>query len=149
MLVPIDDLDAAAARAIAHARSLGAVSVRAVHAGTDPELAAGLMQRWLDLEAPIPLDIIECWDRDVPGALERYALELSGERAPTEREITVVLPRRDFPTIRERLLHDRTSRSIVRSLTRHPHIDVSIVPYAVRPAAGIAPPQASASPIHR
>lgn len=149
VLVPIDDLDAAAARAIAHARSLGAVSVRAVHAGTDPELAGRLMQRWLDLEAPIPLDIIECWDRDVPGTLERYALEISGEGAPTDREITVVLPRRDFPTIRERLLHDRTSRSIVRTLTRYPHIDVSIVPYAVRPAAATAPPQASDSPIQR
>ena len=144
VVVPIDDLDAAGARAISHARSLGAISVRAVHAGLDPDEAEVLMRRWLELEAPIPLDVIECWDRDVPRSLERYVLEL----ARGDREITVVMPRRDFPTLRERLLHDRTSRSIVRRLTRYPHIDVSVVPYAVRRRTN-PKPQASASPIQR
>jgi hypothetical protein len=39
------------------------------------------------------------------------------------------MARRDFPTIRQRLLHDRTSRRIQRALGRYPHVDVTAVPY--------------------
>ena len=43
------------------------------------------------------------------------------------------MPRRDFPTRRQRLLHDRTSRRISKTLGRYPHIDVAIVPYYIAP----------------
>jgi hypothetical protein len=39
------------------------------------------------------------------------------------------MPRRDFPKLRQRLLHDRTSRKIARALGRYPHVDVATVPY--------------------
>jgi hypothetical protein len=44
-------------------------------------------------------------------------------------EVTVVLPRRDFARVTQRLLHDRTSRSIARTLGRYEHVDVAVVPY--------------------
>ena len=44
-------------------------------------------------------------------------------------EVTVVLPRRDYARMTQRLLHDRTSRSIARTLGRYEHVDVAVVPY--------------------
>ena len=44
-------------------------------------------------------------------------------------EVTLVMPRRDFPKFRQRMLHDRTSRRIVKALGRYPHIDITSVPY--------------------
>ena len=41
------------------------------------------------------------------------------------------MPRRDFPKLRQRLLHDRTSRKIARALGRYPHVDVATVPYFI------------------
>jgi hypothetical protein len=75
----------------------------------------------------VPLDVIECWDRDVPRALERYVVALA---SPTN-EVTAVMPRRDFPKLRQRLLHDRTSRKIQRALGQYAHVDVADIPFFV------------------
>ena len=53
------------------------------------------------------------------------------------------MPRRDYPKIRQRLLHDRTSRKIQRALGRYAHVDVADIPYYVQgsgraPAAPVA-----------
>ena len=40
-----------------------------------------------------------------------------------------MLPRRDFARLTQRLLHDRTSRSIARALGRYEHVDIAVVPY--------------------
>ena len=71
--------------------------------------------------------MIECFDRDVPRTIERYVIGLARESV----EVTVVMPRRDFPKLRQRLLHDRTSRKIQRALGRYAHVDVADVPYVV------------------
>jgi hypothetical protein len=99
--------------------------VRALHAAVDPTKANVLAQRWMELHVPIRLDILECWDRNVPRALEASILELSAD----DTEVTVVMPRRDFAKLRQRLLHDRTSRKIMKALGRYPHVDVAAVPY--------------------
>jgi hypothetical protein len=61
----------------------------------------------------------------VARALERYVVDMMDDRS----EVSVVLPRRDFATVRQRLLHDRTSRTIARSLGRYEHVDIAVVPY--------------------
>jgi hypothetical protein len=76
---------------------------------------------------PIPLDVIECLDRNAARSLEQHVLQMADEG----KEITVVMPRRDFPTLRQRLLHDRTSRKITKALGRYPHVDVTAVPYFI------------------
>jgi hypothetical protein len=68
---------------------------------------------------------VECWDRDVSRSVERYVVDLMGP----DTEVTVVLPRRDFARASQRLLHDRTSRSIARTLGRYEHVDVAVVPF--------------------
>jgi amino acid transporter len=129
VVVLVDKLDQAVLRAARYALSLGASDVRAVHAALDPDKAAALVKEWSDHHLPLTLDVVECWDRNVPKALEGYVLDLAG---PTT-EITVVMARRDFPRLRQRMLHDRTSRKIVRALGRYPHVDVASVPYYFAP----------------
>jgi hypothetical protein len=51
------------------------------------------------------------------------------ERMRPDSEVTVVIPRRDFATLRQRLVHDRTSRQITRALNQYPHVDIAVVPY--------------------
>ncbi len=124
-VVLVDRLDRAALQAVRYALSLGAERVVGVHAAVDPEEQDELIVRWMELRIPIALDLVECWDRDVARAVERYVVDLTGPQT----EVTVVLPRRDFARITQRLLHDRTSRSIARTLGRYEHVDVAVVPY--------------------
>jgi hypothetical protein len=42
------------------------------------------------------------------------------------------MPRRDYATARQRILHDRTSRRIARAIGRYEHVDVAVVPYFFR-----------------
>jgi hypothetical protein len=137
----VDKLDAAVLRAVRYSMTLGATDVRAVHAAVDPERAMTLADRWMEYALPIPLDVVECWDRNVGRTLENYVLGLAKQGS----EVTVVMPRRDFPKLRQRLLHDRTSRQIMRALGRYPHIDVAAVPFyfAPRPAAPSPVPTAT------
>jgi hypothetical protein len=125
VVVLVDRPDRATLRAVDYALSLGAREVRAVHAAADPGVQEELIRRWMELRLPIELDLVECWDRDVARALERQLVDLMTPRS----EITVVLPRRDYATIRQRILHDRTSRRIARTLGRYEHVDIAVVPF--------------------
>ncbi len=124
-MVLVDRADRAALQAVRYALSLGADDVFAVHAAVDPEVQDALIAKWMDLRIPVPLDLVECWDRDVARSVERYVVDLMGVRS----EVTVVIPRRDFAKVSHRLLHDRTSRGIARALGRYEHVDVAVVPY--------------------
>ena len=42
-----------------------------------------------------------------------------------------MLPRRDYTQLRQRILHDRTSRQIARTLGRYEHVDIAVVPYHI------------------
>ena len=80
---------------------------------------------------PVPLDVIECWDRNVSRSLEQHVLSLA-ERGT---EVTVVMARRDFPTsVSGCFTTERATRSCERS-GRYPHVDVARVPYFFAPRA--------------
>jgi amino acid transporter len=132
VVVLVDRPDRAALQAVRYALSLGAEEVMAVHAAVDPDVQDELTARWMELRLPVPLDLVECWDRDVARSVERYVVEMMGARA----EITVVIPRRDFARLTHRLLHDRTSRSIAGALGRYEHVDIAVVPFYFGPRAG-------------
>jgi amino acid transporter len=129
VVVLVDRVDRAVIRALRYALSLGATEVRALHAGVDPDRQPALIEEWMNLQIPVPLDILECWDRNVPRCLETRVSELMTGTA----EVTVVMPRRDFPHLRQRILHDRTSRGIARALGRYEHVDLTVVPYYFAP----------------
>ncbi len=127
VVVLVDDLDAAAARAMQYARTLGSDDLRAVHFDLDAWKTDLLIDAWKELGlSRFPLDIVECPDRRVP----RAALELAHELVSDSRtELTVLIPRREYTKWWHRMLHDRSSNPLAASLADIPHCNVTIVPY--------------------
>jgi amino acid transporter len=142
-IILIDRLDRSVLKAIRYARTIDASDIRAVHAAVDPHAAAHLAEQWGEIGniLGVPLDIEECFDRNIARTISEYVHRV--ERPDVE--VTVVLPRREYPRVLQRLLHDHTSRSITRALAQEPHVDVVVVPYRIGAgAAGRRP----ASPKH-
>jgi hypothetical protein len=129
-VILVDRLDRSILKAIRYARSIDALDIRALHAGIDPAKAQELTEQWSDVGhvLGIPLDINECFDRDVARTVGEYIDELSS----SDSEITVVIPHREYPHLAQRFLHDRTSRAIARRLANEPHVDLVMVPYRLR-----------------
>jgi amino acid transporter len=128
-LILVEDLDRAVLKASRYARGIDALEVRAVHAASDPMRANELIDRWIAFGylAAIPLDVEECFDRNMERSLRRYVSRFQDEAT----EVTLILPRRHFPKRRHILLHDRTSRRIARAFAEEPHVDVVIVPFDI------------------
>lgn len=153
VLVFVDQLDLAAARAIQYARTLHPSDLRAVHFAVDLQHAEALAASWRQLGlSGIPLEVVECPDRRLTrAAVETVALELAG----ADTEVSVLLPDRKYKGVWGRLLHDRTADGIEREVSKLPHANVTSVPFhfeSRRPVeapapAGPAPvPTATAAP---
>ena len=129
VVVLVDRLDAATARALQYARTLAPDDLRAVHFDIDTKAARELEAEWSRLGlARLPLDIIECPDR----RLGRAAIELVADATlDGDTECTVLLPRRSYASVWERFLHDRTADKIAAVLGQVPHVSATIVPFAV------------------
>jgi hypothetical protein len=127
VVVLVDELDAAAARAMQYARTLTPNDLRAVHFDLDGWKTDQLIESWQQLGlSRFPLDIIECPDRRIP----RAALELAAELTADGRtELSVLIPRREYTKRWHRLLHDRSSGPIAAALGQLPQCSVTIVPY--------------------
>ena len=129
VVVLVDRLDVATARALQYARTLAPDDLRAVHFDIDTKAARELEQEWSRLGlARLPLDIIECPDR----RLGRAAIELVADATlDGDTECTVLLPRRGYRRIWQRFLHDRTADKIAAVLGQVPHVSGTIVPFDV------------------
>jgi amino acid transporter len=134
VIVLIDRLDLATARAVQYARTLTPDSLRIVHFAVDPKEPANLEQEWRRLGlSRLPLDIIECPDR----RLARAALELAAEAAADgQTEVTILLPRRGFAGGWSRLLHDRSADRIAAAVSILEHVSATIVPYQLSKGLG-------------
>jgi amino acid transporter len=129
VVVLVDRLDMATARALQYARTLAPDDLRAVHFDIDTKVAHEVETEWSRLGlARLPLDIIECPDR----RLGRAAVEMVADAtADGDTECTVLLPRRSYSGVWERFLHDRTADKIAAVLGQVPHVSATIVPFAV------------------
>jgi hypothetical protein len=129
VLIMIDRLDLATARAIQYAKSMSADDVRAVHFAIDNVRAQALEDRWVRLGMnQLPLELVECPDRRVV----RAALEMAGEAAADgETEVTVLLPRRAYTYGWDRLLHNSVGERIAAAVSRIEHVNATIVPFDV------------------
>jgi hypothetical protein len=127
VLVFVDRLDLAAARAIQYARTLTPDELRAVHFVVDEEAAGRLADEWRRLGlARVPLELVACPDRRITRtAVETVAHEL----ADGETEVSVLLPDRKYRGIWHRILHDRTADQILSEVSRLAHANVTTVPY--------------------
>ncbi len=131
VLVFVDKLDMATARAIQYARTLTPDDLRAVHFAVDPDVAAELAAAWGHTGlGRITLDLVDCPDRRLPtAALELVAREL----ADGDTEVSVLLPDRKYHGLWHRVLHDQTAESIERAVSRLAHANVTTVPFHFGP----------------
>jgi amino acid transporter len=127
VMIFIDNLDLASARAIQYARSLTPDEIRVVHFVVDAAHADALSQEWSRLGlSRLPLELTDCPDRRIA----RAAVELTAEvLAPGDTEVTVLLPHVVHSRMWHRLLHDRTSDAIAAVVGDLPHANVTLVPY--------------------
>ncbi len=132
VIVLVDELDVAAARAIQYARTLTPDDLRAVHFDLDPIRTEDLAAAWRHLGlSRLPSTSSSCPDRRIDRApRSRWSHE---ELADGETEVIVLIPRRRVQqAFWHRLLHDRTADSIAEPLADLPHCNVTIVPYHLR-----------------
>jgi hypothetical protein len=128
VVILVDRIDLATARAIQYARSLMPQDLRAVHFNVDERRAQMLIDRWQHLGlSQLPLDVIDTPDR----RLTRAALELAAEMADGETEVTILLPRRSYGRAWRRVLHDQTADRIVDAVSQLSHVNATIVPFLV------------------
>jgi hypothetical protein len=127
VLVLVDRLDRAAARAIQYARTLHPDELRAVHVAVDLYRADVLADDWRRLGLTrLPLEIVDCPDR----RLDRSVLEIVAEcLGAGDTEVSVLVPRLAHRRAWHRLLHDRTGEQIADAVGRLAHANVTFVPY--------------------
>jgi amino acid transporter len=131
VVVLVDRIDLAVARAIQYARTLSPDELRAVHFNIDQRRANALIDRWQRLGlARLPLEVIDTPDR----RLGRASLELADELADGETEVSILLPRRSYRRVWNRLLHDQTADHIIDVVSQLPHVNATIVPFHVAPS---------------
>jgi amino acid transporter len=131
VLVLVDRVDLASARAMHFGRSLHPTELRAVHFVLDEHRAQELTEQWRagglgDME----LELVECADRRLPRAAMTAAARVV---ADGKSEVCVVLPDRKYGGLWRRILHDQTAESLARSLSRLPHVTVTSVPFNLQP----------------
>ncbi len=127
VLVFVDRLDLAAARAIQYARTLTPDELRAVHFVVDDDAGERLADEWRRLGlARVHLELVACPDRRLTtSAVELVAHELSDG----DTEVSVLLPDRKYNGLWHRVLHDRTADSIQAQVSKLPHANVTTVPF--------------------
>jgi amino acid transporter len=127
VMVFVDRLDLAAARAIQYARTLTPDELRAVHFVVDDEAGQRLADEWRRLGlSRVRLDMVACPDRRLTqAAVEHVAYELSDG----ETEVSVLLPDRKYNGLWHRILHDRTAEAILEQVSKLPHANVTTVPF--------------------
>jgi amino acid transporter len=128
VLVLVDEFNLATIAALRYANGLRPTALRAVHFAIDQERADELRDAWLRADRGIPLDLVDCPDRRLP----RAAGELVAKEACAPgTHVTVVLPRRSYPALLGRLLHDQTADKIARVVSRIPRSAATIIPFDV------------------
>jgi hypothetical protein len=148
VVVLTEGLDRASLAALQYAAELRPLSITALHVAVDPDAARRLAKLWAKVRIPIPLEVVDCPDRNLLACTERDL----HERTRDDTELTVLVPRRRFAgRWHQLLLHDRTSAGLVRVLGDLNNVNVTIVPYQLgrsahsHPAVGpeTSPPRAS------
>jgi amino acid transporter len=127
VLVFMDRLDMATARAVQYARSLTPDELRVVHFAIDDLAAQELAEEWTRLGLMrVPLDLVACPDRRLTRAAVQH---VAREIADGQTEVNVLLPDRLYRGIWHRLLHDRTAAALLSDLSGLPHANVTTVPF--------------------
>jgi hypothetical protein len=111
------------------------VALTALHVAVDPAHALALTERWAHLDLDVPLEVVACPDRDLPGTVR----EVVAERARPDTAVSVVIPQHRYGGLLDRVLHDRTARRLLHALEELDEVYVTVVPYQVGPRRRGAP----------
>src|ERR687898_255845 len=131
VLVFVDKLDMATARAIQYARTLTPDDLRAVHFAVDPDDASELSTAWGRTGlSRVTLDLVDVPDRRLSSAAVHL---VARELADGDTEVSVLLPDRKYRGLWHRVLHDQTAESIERAVSRLAHANVTTVPFHFGP----------------
>jgi hypothetical protein len=127
VMVFVDRLDLAVARAMQFGRALRPDELRAVHFVIDQQQADRLAEHWREHGlANLSLELVDCPDRRLTrAAVTAVAHELSRGDA----EVCVLLPERMFEGGLHRILHDQTASALAREIAKLPHANVTTVPF--------------------
>jgi amino acid transporter len=141
VMVFVDRLDVAVARAMQFGRTLRPDELRAVHFVIDQDHANRLAADWREHGlANLALELIDCPDR----RLARSAVEaVARELASGESEVCVLLPERMYNGVWHRILHDQTAEGLAREISRLPHANVTTVPFHFDERTPIVDPNAN------
>jgi amino acid transporter len=135
VVVLVEDLDQAALGALQYARQLNPLSITALHVVVDPDHARELAHLWAKVHIPIPLELVDAPDRNLPATVE----ETVAEMVRPDTEVTVLVPRRRFVGFWRRVLHDQTSAELTKVLGDLDNVNVTIVPFRLRNRRGLTP----------
>jgi hypothetical protein len=129
VLVFIDTIDLASARALQYARTLAPDEMRAIHFAIDMQRAKMLRDQWLELGfSRFTLEIVGCPDRRI----QRAGVELVAEvLADGKTEVSVLLPRIHRERIWHKFLHDRTADALASQIADLPPANVTFVRYHI------------------
>lgn len=143
ILIPVSDLDRAALRAIAYARSLtgevtptthgeagdGHAVIQAVHVAFDRESEDLLQAKWGRFDPGVPLVVLQSPFRSLAGPLLRYIDAVERRHAEGTAIVTVLLPEFIPAHFWENLLHTHTALLLKGALLFRPRTAVASVPY--------------------
>jgi hypothetical protein len=116
-------------------------ALRAVHFSLDSAQADKLRQPWPAAGLTMALELADCPDRRLGHAAAELA---AAEAAAPGTHVTVVLPRRSYPPLTGRLLHDHTADRLDRRTDRR-----LLRPYADRRPGARTPGPAARHGRHR
>jgi hypothetical protein len=125
VVVLVEGLDRASLAALQYATELRPLSTTALHVAVDPDQARRLAALWAKVRIPIPLEVVDCPDRNLLACTERDL----HQRIRDDTELTVLVPRHSTRRWHQLLLHDRTSAGLVRVLGDLNNVNVTIVPF--------------------
>ena len=127
VMVFVDRLDLAVARAMQFGRTLRPDELRAVHFVIDQHHADELAEQWREHGlANMGLELIDCPDRRLTRAA---VIAVAHELSSGDSEVCVLLPERMFQGGWQRILHDGTGAAMAREIARLPHANVTTVPF--------------------
>jgi hypothetical protein len=134
VIVLVERIDVATARAIQYARSLNPDELRAVHFILDPMESNVLEESWMKLGlSQITLDLVECPDRRLGRSVVSMVTELI---TGSDTEVSVLLPRRVYVGSLRRVLHDRTAERISAVVSVIPNASATVIPYRLTKKGG-------------
>ncbi len=130
VLVLVDSVDLATARAVQLARSLHPTGApRAVHFVIDQARAEKVATQWVEIHRwAVPIELVDCPDRRIVRAVTEMAADLASDG---RTEVTLVLPRRIYRGVANRLLHGNTADRIVSAVATVPHVSATIAAFDV------------------